>query len=610
MKSFISKSEYQKGIFAILLFGFFIFIFQLGSTGLIDETPPLFAAASRAMSETGNWLTPRVNGLNRFDKPPLIYWLMGSFYSIPGHDLWDPLGTWAARLPSAMSSLMMMLFLGDTLMKHPVRNNTFPRRTALVASLAFALSPIVIVWGRIAVSDALLCCTLGISLLLNWRTYVYKDSSNNWWSAWVVLGLAVLTKGPVAIVLTLMTLIIFGYFQKDYLTLIKKTKPLKGLCISVLISSPWYIAELIVEGKPFFDSFFGYHNLQRLTSVVNSHSQPWWFFVMMLLIASFPFTPFLISGLINYFYKILSPNRSYYINKTDNSLLNFAGSWLISVFILFTFAATKLPSYWLPATPAAAIIIALSSGKSIHDDRKVSIHYLSISFFMFLMAILLSNPEIWINTINDPEMPELASELLESGLVTRAAIYFYLPAFISLYFAIGKKSRNLILLQLPFIIFQIFVMLPIWKLADGLRQKPIREVAKQLTLLHKENEEPIAMVGIKKPSLHFYANKLIFYESNDVVALVNLSERLREENRAEWTNETTFSEGRSPTVLVVIDKKTNDYPHWQGMNAKEISSFGIYKLLRLDIGTLKQREILLKKEGVVSDWRKPRNERF
>jgi 4-amino-4-deoxy-L-arabinose transferase-like glycosyltransferase len=66
-------------LFIVLIFGVIIFILDLGTTGLVDETPPLFAAAARAMSESGDWLTPKVNGIFRFDKPPLIYWLMGFF---------------------------------------------------------------------------------------------------------------------------------------------------------------------------------------------------------------------------------------------------------------------------------------------------------------------------------------------------------------------------------------------------------------------------------------------------------------------------------------------------------------------------------------------------
>ena len=88
--------------FLVLVCGIIIFILGLGSTGLVDETPPLFATAARAMSESGDWLTPKVNGIFRFDKPPLTYWLMGFFYSLPKNEIWDSLGTLSARLPSAL----------------------------------------------------------------------------------------------------------------------------------------------------------------------------------------------------------------------------------------------------------------------------------------------------------------------------------------------------------------------------------------------------------------------------------------------------------------------------------------------------------------------------
>ena len=91
----------------ILVSGIIIFILGLGKTGLVDETPPLFAAAARTMSESGDWLTPKVNGMFRFDKPPLIYWLMGFFYSLPKNEIWDSYGTLSARLPSALGSLFL-----------------------------------------------------------------------------------------------------------------------------------------------------------------------------------------------------------------------------------------------------------------------------------------------------------------------------------------------------------------------------------------------------------------------------------------------------------------------------------------------------------------------
>ncbi|WP_269623246.1 ArnT family glycosyltransferase [Prochlorococcus marinus] len=607
MRKALSPSQHRRGLILILFLGVLICLWQLGSTGLIDETPPLFAAASRAMSETGNWITPRVNGLPRFDKPPLVYWLMGFFYSLPGHNFFDPLGSWAARLPSAISTVLLMLVVGDTLMKWPGENILYPRKTAVIAALAFVLSPLVIIWSRIAVSDALLCSTLGISLILTWRTYV-NPIHKYWWASWFVLGLAVLSKGPVALVLMAMTLSFFALIQKEYLYLFRRIKAFKGILITLLISIPWYIVELLIEGKPFWDSFFGYHNFQRLTSVVNSHSQPWWFFLIMLIIGSLPFTPFLIVSLFNFFNYSFKANSPYSTNKI-NSLINFVGSWIISVFLLFTLAATKLPSYWLPATPAAAIMIALSSSSIYQRYRSQSILYLLTALSMLILAISLSLPSLWIFSINDPEMPTFAVDLLGSNLHIKAAILFLIASFIALYLVFQQKYKSIIYIQIPLIFFQVFVMLPMWKLGDKLRQLPLRELAKEVLLLNNL-DEPIAMVGIRKPSLHFYTNKIITFESNDGVALVNLSERLRREIRQKWNNNKPHFSSKSNTVLLVIDKQTSTYSHWKDLNPERLGGYGIYRIWRIERSVLEEREFALKKNGVISDWNETKKERY
>ena len=77
------------------------------------------------MARTGDWLTPRVNGLPRFDKPPLVYWVMGLGYALPGQAQ-DPLGTWAGRLPSALGTLITLLMLGDTLLRFPQPGMAIP----------------------------------------------------------------------------------------------------------------------------------------------------------------------------------------------------------------------------------------------------------------------------------------------------------------------------------------------------------------------------------------------------------------------------------------------------------------------------------------------------
>ncbi len=608
-RELLSRKNRNRGLCLIIALGIVIFLWRLGSTGLVDETPPLFAAASRSMSRTGDWLTPRVNGLPRFDKPPLIYWLMGLGYSIPGQTHLDPLGTWSARFPSAISSIVMMVGLGDTVMQFPQKGDAFPRKTGVITALAFALSPLVLIWSRIAVSDALLCSTFGLSMLFHWRRYA-DPTKQAWWPGWLILSLAILTKGPIAIVLMSATLLLFGIQQRSLRHLLIKLKPLKGLLITALISIPWYLAELIIEGKAYWNSFFGYHNFQRFTSVVNNHQEPWWFFGLILVIASLPFTLLLVSGIINTIKSFLLTSKSNNQKESPKeSLTAFATCWLISVLILFTIAATKLPSYWLPATPAAALIIGLTSNQGIDSKPLVSYTWIGTILIAILLSIVFWLSPLWVPFIKDPEIPNLASELIQSKLLFRSAICFSFSALLATVLLLKRNKNILISMQIPFIIFQLIVLIPLSTLADRTRQLPLRQAA-QLILNSKKKSEPIVMVGAAKPSLHFYTNEIILYEGKSFSALVNIEERLRKETRQGF-NGSPLQGGESPkTALILINNRAAELSHWKSLEALVLGRFSIYSIWRVDRLRLSKIATRLRNQGVTPTWQNPRPEIF
>jgi len=601
----LARRQRRRGLLLVLGLGLVICFWQLGANGLVDETPPLFAAAGRAMARTGDWLTPRVNGLPRYDKPPLVYWLMGGAYALPGQPSWDPLGTWAGRFPSALGTLATMLMLGDTLMRFPQGADPFPRRTAVAAALAFALSPLVLLWSRTAVSDGLLSGTLALSFLCQWRCHA--SGGRRWWLAWVLLGLAVLTKGPVAVVLSGITLLLFGLARRQLWGLWCELRPLPGLLITALISLPWYGLELLVEGQPFWDSFFGYHNFQRFTSVVNSHLQPWWFFGPVLVIAALPFTPLLILGLAQVAQRLRRSGRP---STSPQSLQLFAACWLLAVLLLFTSAATKLPSYWLPATPAAGLLIALSllpdAGRS---QRAKTLAWLASLALAAVLAGGLWGSGLWVPLIDDPEMPTLPAELLASGLVLRAAVCFSVVVVLGAWLCWRPKPGRLLAMQAPVVVFQLVSLVPMMVLGDRVRQLPVRQVAEAIV---RERDrvgiEPLAMVGAMKPSLHFYTDQVVVFEGVSKGALVNVADRFsHEQSRRGWKGTSLESQ---PTALVVIDATTSERSHWQGLEPEELASHGIYRLWRVDRRRLDDRARALQQEGVTPDWRDPRPERY
>ena len=585
-----------------LAFGIIIFFLGLGTTGLVDETPPLFAATARAMSESGDWLTPKVNGIFRFDKPPLIYWLMGFFYSLPKNEIWDSLGTLSARLPSALGSLFLMLMIGDTMFCWPQKGDR-QFLTPIVASLGFALSPLIIIWSRTAVSDALLTGTLGISLLLFWRRMASKNN-DQCISAWVFLGLAILTKGPVAFVLAALTITSFLFFQRDWKRLLWKLNPKKGFFITVLISLPWYLLELLKEGKPFWDNFFGYHNFQRYTSVVNNHTEPFWFFFYIMILASLPFTPFLYHGIFRAFKDFLKSSKE--SRSVSETLYTFSLCWLTTVLIFFSISATKLPSYWLPAIPAAAILIS----KSFIDLKNLNKNYSNLWIANILILFGLSTAfffsNTWLSSINDPEMPNLVSELISSGIIFKAKLFFSSFTILAI-ILFSLKFKNIFLyLQVFLLIGQSFLMTPIRKLADTTRQKPLRNIS-QLILDIREGKETLAMIGIRKPSLNYYSRQIVFYEPNTQEGLINLSERLNADRRKNYEDQPDYE---YKSLLIVIDDYSLRQDHWSNINHQKLGEYGIYNLWRIQKSDLNRYSELLVKNGYKSDWKNRKVEKF
>jgi hypothetical protein len=167
----------------------------------------------------------------------------------------------------------------------------------------------------------------------------------------------------------------------------------------------------------------------------------------------------------------------------------------------------------------------------------------------------------------------------------------------------------LLALQVPLVAFQLFALLPMWALGDKVRQLPVRQAA-QLLLDSQKPLEPLVMVGVEKPSLHFYTDQVVVYEGSSEGALVNVADRLQEEERRGWSGRPIEGPTGSPTALVVIDQGTTQKRYWQGLKPELLGKFGIYMVWRLDRRSLEMRANQLKAEGLQTDWRQPRHERY
>jgi hypothetical protein len=157
---------------------------------------------------------------------------------------------------------------------------------------------------------------------------------------------------------------------------------------------------------------------------------------------------------------------------------------LLAVLGFFTLAATKLPSYWIPATPAAGLLIALtaqqlSARASQRRSRAVVVAALALQAFF---AVGLAASDRWVLLINEPELPTLPAELLISGLLTRAAVCFGLAcaAGLLLWCTAGPRRWAWLLgQQLALVAFVVAALQPLVALGDRLRQLPVRRIAQR-----------------------------------------------------------------------------------------------------------------------------------
>tara|TARA_B100000614_G_C14462349_1_gene458956 strand:+ start:339 stop:788 length:450 start_codon:yes stop_codon:yes gene_type:complete len=149
-------------------------------------------------------------------------------------------------------------------------------------------------------------------------------------------------------------------------------------------------------------------------------------------------------------------------------------------------------------------------------------------------------------------------------------------------------------------------MSSIRKITDNLRQEPLRNISQRIIDLRKSSE-PLAMVGIRKPSLHFYSKQIVFYESNSPIGIINLSERFEKDKRNNLRDNPNYY---SDSFLVVIDRYSFDKPHWKKIKRQELGVYGIYQLIRVDRNELNRYALNFKKAGFNSDWSKKTFERF
>jgi 4-amino-4-deoxy-L-arabinose transferase-like glycosyltransferase len=366
---------------------------------LIEPDEGRYAEIPREMVASGDWVTPRLNGLKYFEKPPLQYWATAAAYTVFGEYQWTS-RLWVAL--TGFAGVMLVWFAGARL---------FGCEAGRYAALLLGSSLLYALMSHINTLDmgVTFFITLGIvGLLLGQQHSTDARARRNWmWLAWIGLGLAVLSKGLMGLVLPGAALVIYSLIQRDF-ALWKRMHLVTGLLLCLLVCTPWFY--LVIKANPeFFERFFIYEHYTRFTTKVHGRYQPWYYFIPILLLGMMPWTLLMFDTLLHAWKwgrarveRAFSPER-------------FLLVWAAFIYVFFSVSGSKLPSYLLPMFPALALLM----GKHLAEMGEQKLFWL-VAPLLPLVAFGLGLAPFTARLADTPEQAQMYGEysawLVAAGL--------------------------------------------------------------------------------------------------------------------------------------------------------------------------------------------------
>ena len=324
------------GIGVLLAVGAFLLFFQgMVGRGLVGPDEPRYASIAREMQESGDWVTPRLDGEPWFEKPALLYWLGAASGALGlGDDR-------ATRWPVALISVIFLGFFFCQVSRQ------FGSPAAGCSTLILATSAGWATYSQVGIFDLPLAASVGAALLVLLPWVERSDEKTRKALPWfgLLLGISVLAKGlvgPAIAALALLSVCV----QRGLRPVLRDLFRPRVLLPFVAVVLPWYTLCYAANGNVFVEEFFWRHHVERFTSDSIEHGKPFWYFLAVLPAGLLPWTPLL----------ALTPDSE----QRHDPRMQFLLTWILTTLLLFSVSRNKLPSYVLPLFPALAIWMSVS----------------------------------------------------------------------------------------------------------------------------------------------------------------------------------------------------------------------------------------------------------
>jgi hypothetical protein len=405
IRAYFTSTEYPaaRDILVILCLFCCSFFLFLGRSGLIEPDEGRYSEIPREMLEKGDFITPTLNYVHYFEKPPLHYWLNILSFKLFG------LNEFAARFTGALAGLLTVLLVYHTARK------LFGRRTGILSAFILGTSTGFIAQSRINLTDmtltfflsASLCCFIIAAMEHEKRKGLYYNLF------FVFTALAVLTKGLIGIVFPIGIICLYLLIGRRW-HLLKEVKFVSGSMIFALFAVPWFV--LVSLRNPGFAQFFFIHeHLQRYTSTIHGRYQPFWYFVPILLLTMLPWSFYIARAAWKAFKGRCSP---------DGSRLVYLVLWAAFVFLFFSASQSKLIPYILPIFPPLAILVGKMFSDRMGNEEETLFgpeHLLMVSSLFIVAALIALYPHV----------REFGPQIADTGLVRPTSSLLTKPPLIT-----------------------------------------------------------------------------------------------------------------------------------------------------------------------------------
>jgi len=214
----------------------------------MDDVDGAVAQIARNMVTSGDWVTPRADGIAFLEKPAMFYWPIAVSFKIFGiHD-------WAARIPFALSAI------GLACLTCAFGTWAFGRRAGLGAGLCMATCVGLFLFTRIVIPDVTLTLTIALAMWAFLRALDEEEPHPRFWAFVLAasLGVGVLLKSLIGAVFPVAIGLLYLFLTKQLFVARtwKRLRPTSGFFIAVLLAAPWHILATR-RNPPYF--YFGFH---------------------------------------------------------------------------------------------------------------------------------------------------------------------------------------------------------------------------------------------------------------------------------------------------------------------------------------------------------------